>query len=646
MNPPRWLTSVVLGVPPFGWAVVWLSLMLVGLAIVTRVHNVPGTQAVTQAQVVQAGQAWGTAETVQLPHVWDHAQRRWAGEAHYRLTLPEAFKGSPDAQGKGLGLLLPRVGVRFRVMFNGVEVAAQAWDRGPGYTDAGIQAHFVHLRPDMMAPQWSDNRLEVHLQGQALRISGLSPVWVGSPDALLQRYQWLNWWQVSLTWMVAASAFMLGLLSLLIWTKSAERLLGLLACSLLVLAVRLWLSTPVFLPGPFLAWDYLHKLSFTLYCGFTYLFMSELFHFSQSFVRKLVVLMMRLGPFWLGLLAWTQNYQLYRLWTGIIVVVCVLSLLMVIHRARWGMDVQQRLMVVVGLAIMVTGLRDFLVVQMGLPGDVDIRWMTPGSLVMMFAMGNVLLQRTALSTENVARQNVELARQVREREREIHGVYERLRRAENQRVLEAERRRLTRDMHDGLGSQLVQTLNMVRSRGTNMDSAQVAAMLHHALEELRMTLDSLEPMGGDLPTILGTLRQRLGPALQAAQIELDWQVEEVPAVPSLEARGVMHLFRCLQEVFANVVKHAHASRVTVRTWATDGRVHLSVTDNGIGLGDSPDLAFSSGGRGTGNIRLRAAEMGAEVVFSAAWPGTCVAFSFAVGCDTLPVAFNARKSVSS
>lgn len=637
MKPPRWLAQVVLGIPPYGWAAVLMTLLLVGLALVTRVSGVPGAQAIKQAQVVLAGEAWDTAKTVQLPHVWDDAQRRWAGEAHYRLALPESLKNVAGADAQGLGLLLPRVGVRFRVLFNGEEVASQAWTRGEGYVDSGVQAHFIALRPNMMAADGADNRLEIQLKGQALRISGLSPVWVGPRDALWQRHQWLHWWQVSLTWMVAASAFMLGLLSLLIWTKSAERLFGLLAGGLLVLAVRLWLSTPVFLPGPFLWWDYAHKLTFTLYCGFTYLFMSELFNFRQSMVRKLVVLMMLLGPFWLGVLAWTQNYQLYRLWTGVIVLVCVLSLLMVIHRARWGMDVQQRLMVVVGLATMVTGLRDFLVVQMGLPGDVDIRWMTPGSLVMMFAMGSVLLQRTALSLENVGRQNAELARQVGEREQEFHAVFERLRTVENQRVLEAERRRLTRDMHDGLGSQLVQTLNLVRSSGENIDSASVASMLNHALEELRMTLDSLEPMDGDLPTILGTLRQRIGPALQAAHIELVWQVEEVPAVPGLEARGVMHLFRCLQEVFANVVKHAHASRVTVRTWSAGGRVHLSVTDNGVGLGDTPDHGFTSGGRGISNIRLRASEIGADVTFSWAWPGTCVAFSFAAGTEPEPSA---------
>jgi signal transduction histidine kinase len=154
-------------------------------------------------------------------------------------------------------------------------------------------------------------------------------------------------------------------------------------------------------------------------------------------------------------------------------------------------------------------------------------------------------------------------------------------------------------------------------------------MLSHALEDLRMTLDSLEPMEGDLTTILGTLRQRISPTLQAANIDLVWEVEEVSTLPGLEARGVLHLFRCLQEVFANVVKHAQASQVTVRTREMGGRVELSVCDNGIGLGLMPDQAFRDGGRGIGNLRLRAAEIGADVRFSDGRPGACVSFSFPV-----------------
>lgn len=611
--------------PAYLWAAVLVLGTLLLLALATRGGSVPGAVMIDHA-LVWPDAAVQTATEVGLPHVWNNERRDWDGTATYRMSLPPALAGL--AMENGLGLLLPRVGVRYRVEFNGQEVASECWRRGPGYCDAGIRSQFVQLPRALMAPRWEDNHIDVQLQGQKLRISGLSPVWVGPRDALYQRHRWLDWWQVDMTWMVTASATMMGVLSLLIWLRTGERLFGLLGGGLLVLTTRLWLSTPVFVPGPFVFWDYVHKLSFTWYCGFLYLFISELFDFQQGLVRRLVVAMMAIGPFWLALLEWTANYQLYRWWTGVIVAVCMAALLAVIHRARWGMNVNQRLMVVVGLAVMVTGLRDFLVVQMGLPGDVDIRWMTPGSLVLMFTMGWVLVRRTAEALEQVARHNAELAHKVQAREVELHAVFDRLRAAESQRVLEAERRRLTRDMHDGLGSQLVQTLNLVRASGQLIDSAAVAAMLNHALDELRMTLDSLEPMDGDLPTILGTLRQRIGPALQAAGIELDWQVEDVPAVSGLEARGVMHLFRCLQEIFANVVKHSHARRVTVRTWVDGGQVCLSVRDDGVGLGQAAGDTWRSGGRGLGNIRLRAAEIGAGVFFTDAAPGTCVTLRFA------------------
>jgi signal transduction histidine kinase len=614
--------------PAYAWAAVLVLASLLLLALATRAADVPGALAVDRAQVWSAQQGPEAAQAVSLPHVWHNQRRDWSGQATYRLVLPAALAQADLTH--GLALLMPRVGVRYRVLFNGQEVAAECWRRGPGYCDAGIRSQFVSLPPALLQPDWADNRLDIEVQGQQLRISGLSPVWLGPRDALNQRHRWLDWWQVDLTWMVTASGFMMGTLSLLIWLRTRERLFGLLGGGLLVLTVRLWLSTPIFVPGPFVLWDYVHKLSFTWYCGFVYLFMSELFDFRQGVVRRLVVAMMGLGPLWLLVLAWTSNYQLYRLWTGVIVLVCVAALLAVIHRARWGMNVNQRLMVVVGLAVMITGLRDFLVVQLGLPGDVDIRWMTPGSLVLMFAMGWVLVRRTALAMEQVARHNAELGRKVREREEELHAVFDRLRAVESQRVLEAERRRLTRDMHDGLGSQLVQTLNLVRSSGPTIDSTAVASMLNHALEDLRLTLDSLEPMEGDLPTILGTLRQRIGSALQSAGIELDWQVEDVPPVVGLESRGVMHLFRCLQEVFANVVKHAHARRVAVRTWVEAGQVCLSVCDDGVGLGHADGDAFRPGGRGLGHIRLRAAEIGAEVAFADGRPGTCVTLRFARG----------------
>jgi len=625
MGGRHWLERIVAW-PAYAWAAGLLVIVLVLLAWVTRGETVAGAWPIDRALV--SAPELGRPDPVHqaLPHLWDDGWGHPGRTVTYRMELPLALQPLVG-QDEPVALLLPRAGVRYRVLFNGELLSTAQWPAMPVYFDAAAQAEVLRLPSARFHPDWRQNHVEIQLQGERLRISGLGVVWAGSADVLEARQRWLAWWQVNLTWMVAASALMLGLMSLLVWMRTRERLLGLLAAGLLVLVPRLVLSTPTPLPGPFPVWDYLHKLSFTWYCGFMYLFMSELFDFRQGLARRTVVVMMAIGPLWLLLQAWMGDYDLYRIWTGVIVAVCVLALVEVIHRARWGLDPGQRLMVVVGVATLVTGLRDYLVVQMGLPGDVDIRWMTAGSLVLMFAMAGVMVRRTGDAMAQAERLNQELVRRVAEREAEFHSVYARLREVEHQQVREAERRRITRDMHDGLGSQLVQTLNLVRHGGQTLDMHAVERMLNHALEDLRLTLDSLEPMEGDLPTILGTLRLRLTPALAAAGIELDWQVQEVPAVAALETQGVMHLFRCLQEVFANVVKHACAARVTVRTWADAGMVCLSITDDGNGFVERGEQQAAGNGRGIRNIRLRTAELGGEVSFQDARPGICVLFRF-------------------
>ncbi len=615
------------------WAALLLAGVLTLLAWVTRGDEVAGAWPIRQAEVVAPDMGRVVPELLPLPHLWDDGWGAPGKTVHYQLQLPESLGALLDRQ-EPVALLLPRAGVRYRVFFNGESLTSGLWPNGRVYLDAAARAEVIRLPASQFARDGSQNRLVVELQGERLRISGLGVVWAGSAQVLEARQRWLSWWQVELSWMVAASAFMLGLMSLLVWLRTRERLLGLLAAGLLVLVPRLVLSTPTPLPGPFPVWDFFHKLTFTWYCGFMYLFMSELFGFRQGWVQRTVVVMMAVGPVWLLMQAWIGDYDLYRIWTGVIVLVCVLALVKVIHRARWGLDPGQRLMVVVGVATLVTGLRDYLVVQLGMPGDIDIRWMTAGSLVLMFAMAGVMVRRTGDAMAQAERLNQELARRVAEREAEFHEVYQRLREVEHQQVREAERRRITRDMHDGLGSQLVQALSLVRQPGTAIDAVAVERMLNHALDDLRLTLDSLEPMEGDLATILGMWRLRMAPALESAGIGLDWQVQDVPAIPGLESAGVMHLFRCLQEVVANVLKHARADRLVVRTWQDGSSAGLSVADNGVGMGylDDSTLALPGQGRGLRNIRLRADKLGAKVSFLPGDPGTVVRFDFSLAPD--------------
>lgn len=595
-------------IPAWVWAGVVLAAVLVGLGLVSRPQAIDGGIYIQNAVIAGKDTAQGAIKNVVLPHVWDDEKPPWEGVARYRLVLPEA-QNLPV--GKSLSLYMPRVGARYRVWLSGQLIASEHWET-PGYVDTSVVPQIVALPPALLRERLAENVIEIEVKGQLLRKSGLSQVVLGDAVVLQARHARVNAWQVQATWMVGAASLLVALLCGLMWLQNKDKVFGLLAAASSAWALRLFL-TPLVNPFmPFELWFYLHKLSFTVYCGFLYLFLWEVFEFKQGLAKRLIIALLWIAPIWLGITTLTENYNLYRIWTGIVTMISVITLLLMFQRARWGLDGNQRLMVVVGLATMITGVRDFLVVQLGFPGDGDIRWMTLGSLVFMLTLAWVMVQRTSAYMQKMGDQKLELEARVAQKEAELRQAFESLREAEKRQVLETERERLTRDMHDGLGSQLVQTLNLVRAQPSNHPK-QLEAMLGHALEELRMTLDSLEPMEGDLPAILGTLRQRISPTLEAAGIELDWQVEEVPAVAvngqPMEPRAVMQLFRALQEIFANIVKHSRASKVTVRTWHEAPHVFLSVADNGVGLG----AGSREGGRGMDNLRGRAAALGAELI---------------------------------
>ncbi|MCX7692284.1 hypothetical protein LCC91_05480 [Tepidimonas taiwanensis] len=243
------------------------------------------------------------------------------------------------------------------------------------------------------------------------------------------------------------------------------------------------------------------------------------------------------------------------------------------------------------------------------------------------ALGVAVLAWGLAQIDALLRSNGVLREELNRYAAEWRGMTERLRRAQRQHDVDRERRRIMREMHDGLGSQLVQALNLVRQSPDVVARASIEPLLVQALDELRLTLDSLEPMEGDLPAVLGTIRQRLGPTLEAAGIELRWAVQDVAPLPMLDSRGVLHLFRCLQEIFANIVKHAHARTVTVATWQHRDFVLLTVEDDGQGM--PPGTLSGAQGRGVRNVLARATKIGATVRFYDAHPGTGVRFCFSL-----------------
>jgi signal transduction histidine kinase len=183
-----------------------------------------------------------------------------------------------------------------------------------------------------------------------------------------------------------------------------------------------------------------------------------------------------------------------------------------------------------------------------------------------------------------------------------------------------ERERMMREIHDGIGSSLVAALASAERQGRASSTAVVA--LKSALTDLRIAVDSLEPVEGNVTTLLANLRYRLEPEMKKANIGFAWAVEDVPELPWLDSPNALHVLRIFQEAFGNILGHANANKITVgcRQEYLDGRpgVRIEVSDDGEGF----DLAIPPRGRGRKNMIERAEALGGRLgVYSSPGAGS-------------------------
>jgi signal transduction histidine kinase len=173
------------------------------------------------------------------------------------------------------------------------------------------------------------------------------------------------------------------------------------------------------------------------------------------------------------------------------------------------------------------------------------------------------------------------------------------------RALESERERLMREMHDGIGANLVAAVAVAEHQG---QPASTIATLRRALADLKLTVDSLEPVEGDLVLLLASLRHRIAGDMAAAGLAVEWQVAACPPLNWLDATNALHLLRLFQEAISNAIQHSSATCISIGCAAHDraGRAGVLawVADNGLGfVMDAP-----SQGRGLPQMHQRATSL--------------------------------------
>lgn len=183
---------------------------------------------------------------------------------------------------------------------------------------------------------------------------------------------------------------------------------------------------------------------------------------------------------------------------------------------------------------------------------------------------------------------------------------------------EAERRRLSRELHDET-AQLFSAVKIELGVLRDASPGPAAERLDRALELIDAGIRSIRNVTHDLrPSLLDdlglipALRSLVGDFAERSGVEA--RLELAPGVPPLSTDAELALFRALQEALSNVARHAAARTVRVALRSEGGTVVLEVCDDGRGLPPDADAgAFERNGHmGLVGMRERIAALGGTV----------------------------------
>lgn len=192
----------------------------------------------------------------------------------------------------------------------------------------------------------------------------------------------------------------------------------------------------------------------------------------------------------------------------------------------------------------------------------------------------------------------------------------RLRQAHDQALVQEERQRIARDLHDSVTQSLYAlslgadtAADRIRRENTDrLDTlmAQISTAARQALREIRLLLYELRLATPEAMSLAQALQVRLDAVERRAGIDARLEIAEGLSVSEASAR---HLYWIVMEALNNSLKHAAATHVTVRLATVGDTCVLTVTDDGIGI--TPQATTSSG-FGLRNMAERAAQLGGEL----------------------------------
>jgi signal transduction histidine kinase len=588
-----------------------VSIATSGVALAEPEQSIGSTDKIvrlTQAKIILTDSdtpppdsaAW---QTQSLPDNWNYSHPGTGGFAWYRIEFdlkPEQLKLS--------ALYVPRISMNGAVMINGHYLGGSS-DFTEPMTRQWYRPQFFSV-PDTFL-KIGRNVIHYRIKAYPNNKGGLSEIHVGLAEPIEKMWRKCYFWQVTSVQITSALNASLGIIALLawfLWPKNSEY--GYFGAAALIWVVHCAHYTMTEIPIAAVYWEILAAT--TLIWVGVMIFMFALRFYRQRFplVERLVWGFALAAPLLLWAAGTLQLTLAARLCYLLLLLIGVFVVKVLFDGARRERSIGASLLLITCFLMVVLGAHDWLIYRDLLDFSEPYKLHFGAPITFISVAWNALTRHIKALAET-DELNRSLEARVQQKSLDLERSYEEMRAVESARMLTLERERIMRDMHDGVGSQLIAARQLAERGALSPD--ELATVLNECMDDLRLVIDSLEPTDGDLLNVIGNLRYRLTDRFARQGIELKWEVNDFPANVRLAPSGILHILRIVQEAFANVLKHAGASEVVFSATLVPEKqqVKLSVRDNGRGLADA-QANGANRGRGLANMKQRAAAVGGEV----------------------------------
>ncbi|MGC1173781.1 sensor histidine kinase [Polaromonas sp.] len=537
-----------------------------------------------EASAVVTVQDVTTADRVALPYHWDRHHRGQAGDITFEIPFPvAAVKEEP------YGVYFQRIGNTAEVWLNGALVARFGDPRQPNTGDYAKGPQYVSIPARLLR---QDNLLRIHVHADGGRRGGLSALVIGTESEVRPLYVSSFNWRVSASMGVMIFSLLVGGIAMALWVSQPDPVQGNRRDRVYLfagLAEIFWALRvgDVAIEQPLLAWPVWGVVVTAAFAGWfccIALFCHHVAgwhkHASMPWVRGGLSLLFA-SAIVVSTLSFALREPVYlTAWLGMVNVLFIVYAAVYLWGAIRHPGTEWLMVAIAGTLNVLMGVRDWVAIRVS-GSYIDNTWIRYSSVLFGLVLGYIVIRRFRAVSVQATDLMTNLSSRIAQKEQELGQTYQKVEQLAREQERVSERTRILRDMHDGVGAHLSAAIRQLQSGKAS--SEDVLQTLRYTLDQLKLSIDAMHLLPGDISSLLANLRYRLEPRFAASDIELQWVVGSLEPVARMDANAMRQLQFMVFEALSNVLQHSHATTLAIEAEMAGSGVCLRVVDNGRGF---------------------------------------------------------------